>query len=120
VATGQFSLDLVRVFPQAKLSSDTRKSPIRRKRSFDQTFQRASKSLVECTVISNPAIPQNIRRVRANRLLRVGCDMRPVQEPLSRSEVDTAMIYTHVLKFVGVVVCRPVDAMRLTRNSSSL
>ena len=45
----------------------------------------------------------------ADFLIRSGADVRTVQELLGHSDVQTTMIYTHVLNRPGMVVRSPAD-----------
>jgi len=48
----------------------------------------------------------------ATRLLEGGYDIRPVQEVLGHKDVQTTMVYTHVLNRGGRGVHSPLDRLR--------
>lgn len=99
------------VFPQAEVSRDPRSSVIRRHHLYDQTFQRDFKRAVVAAGVVRDATPHTLRHSFATHLLQDGYDIRSVQELLGHSNVNTTMIYTHVLKVAGRGVISPLDRM---------
>lgn len=99
------------VFPQATHSVCPRSGVERRHHLFDQTFQRDFKRAVRAAGIVRPATPHTLRHSFATHLLQSGTDIRTVQELLGHSDVNTTMIYTHVLKVAAGGTRSPLDAL---------
>ena len=98
------------VFPAAKRSIDPRSDVERRHHVSDQAVQRAVRQAARDANLTKPVTPHTLRHSFATHLLQSGYDIRTVQELLGHKDVQTTMIYTHVLNRGGRGVVSPLDA----------
>ncbi len=97
------------VFPAAKRSIDPRSGIERRHHVSDQAVQRAVRQAARTAGLNKPVTPHTLRHSFATHLLQSGYDIRTVQELLGHKDVQTTMIYTHVLNRGGRGVVSPLD-----------
>lgn len=99
------------VFPSARLSVDPRSGMTRRHHLDEKGLQRAVKQAAADAGLTKNVTPHTLRHSFATHLLQAGYDIRTVQELLGHKDVQTTMIYTHVLNKGGMGVTSPLDRL---------
>ncbi|MCX6995494.1 MAG: integron integrase [Kiritimatiellaeota bacterium] len=100
------------VFPSKTLSTDPRGGAIRRHHVSDVTIQKAVSDAVRKAGLSKPASVHTLRHSFATSLLLNGVDIRQIQDYLGHANVETTMIYTHVVKDMRNPATSPLDLLR--------
>ena len=99
------------VFPASKLSIDPR-SGVKQRHHFDESaVQKMVKQAIRKAGINKHASCHTLRHSFATHLLEAGYDIRTVQELLGHEDVNTTMIYTHVLNRGVMGVRSPADVL---------
>lgn len=97
------------VFPSPLLSHDPRDNVMRRQHLDPSGLQKAVKRAIRAAGIHKQASCHTFRHSFATHLLEVGYDIRTVQDLLGHADVQTTMIYTHVLQRGALGVRSPLD-----------
>jgi integron integrase len=99
------------VFPSRSLAIDPRTNVVRRHHVSDNAIQRAVADAVRKAGIPKHASVHTLRHSFATHLLLQNVDIRQVQELLGHANVETTMIYTHVLKDLRNTPRSPFDML---------
>ena len=97
------------VFPSRRLSVDPRSGKIRRHHINPTSIQKAVKNAVRKAGIVKNATVHTLRHSFATHLLMNGVNIREIQELLGHKNVETTMIYTHVLRDMSNAPKSPLD-----------
>jgi integron integrase len=98
------------VFPSDRRSQDPRSGIVRRHHLDPSGLQKAIKRATRAAGIEKRVSCHTFRHSFATHLLQAGYDIRTVQELLGHKDVQTTMIYTHVLNRGGRGVKSPLDS----------
>ncbi len=99
------------VFPAMRRQRDPRTGVERRHHLHETAVQRAVKRAVRAAGIDKPASCHTLRHSFATHLLERGVDVRTVQELLGHRNLNTTMVYVHVLNRGALGVRSPLDPL---------
>lgn len=97
------------VFPSATLSVDPRSGKVRRHHISPSSIQKAVANAVRKAGIPKHATVHTLRHSFATHLLMNGVNIREIQELLGHKNVETTMIYTHVVRNMSKAPESPLD-----------
>ena len=97
------------VFPAPNLSIDPRTGIKRRHHLSENRMQKEIHKAVIISGLTKSASCHTLRHSFATHLLENSYDIRTVQELLGHKNLNTTMIYTHILKQGGKGVKSPLD-----------
>ena len=102
------------VFPAKGLSVDPRGGTVRRHHVSDGIIQKAVYNATRAADIAKPVSVHTLRHSFATHLLLSGVDIRQIQDYLGHVNVETTMIYTHVVRDFRRPAQSPMDLLERT------
>ena len=107
------------VFPADRLSTDPRSGVRQRHHYMQQNVQHAVRRASKAAGIDKRVTCHALRHSFATHLLLNGTDIRTIQELLGHNDLNTTMIYTHVVRQWGQLVKSPLDQVPTVPDAGS-
>lgn len=104
------------VFPSSAFSVDPLSGIVRRHHVSDTTIQTPIKNAVRKAGIAKHASVHTLRHSFATHLLMSGVNIREIQELLGHKNVETTMIYTHVIREMSNIPKSPLDNLYVDKD----
>ena len=99
------------VFPASKLSVDPRSGKVRRHHISNKVIQRVVAGAVKRSGITKHATAHTLRHSFATHLLMNGVNVREIQDLLGHKNIETTMIYMHVIRNISNAPKSPLDSL---------
>lgn len=99
------------VFPSSNLSVDPRGGKVRRHHKSDKAIRSAMHSAMIKAGIAKHASVHTLRHSFATHLLMKGVNIRIIQELLGHKNIETTMIYLHVIRELNGAPDSPLDML---------
>jgi integrase len=111
-AARKHGLTVFWVFPSRTLSTDPRSGIVRRHHISDSVVQKAVKAAAHEAKTHGPLSVHTLRHCFGTHMLLNGVDIRRIQEYLGHTNVETTMVYTHVVKELRTPPRSPLDVLK--------
>ena len=105
------------VFPSSRPSVDPRSGRVGRHHISDKSIQLAFRDALRQAGIAKHATVHTLRHSFATHLLQNGINIREVQSLLGHKNVETTMVYTHVLRNMSNAPQSPLDTLYKEQKS---